>query len=93
MTQVEDPEVQGTQTRRPSNTFTRVFVEVNVLGALAWVAIAVAGVSMANLALSVGIYVVVMAVWGVSLGRRAVIVRRPYALSEDEIQREIGRLS
>jgi Flp pilus assembly protein TadB len=70
-----------------------IYLSVNALIILAWAVLAAVGVAMKHMALNLAIYLVVMAIWGarIAIGRHH--ARRAHVFTEEQIQREITKLS
>ena len=70
-----------------------IYLSVNALIILAWAALAIAGVPMKHMALNLAIYLGVMAIWGARVAISRHHVRRAHSYTEEQIQREITKLS
>ena len=70
-----------------------IYVSVNAVLVAAWAGLAVAGVPLKHPALSIVIYLVVMALWGARIAISRHHTRRAHPHTEKQIQREMTKLS
>jgi hypothetical protein len=68
-------------------------MSVNALIVLAWAVLAAAGVAMKHMALNLAIYLGVMAIWGARIAISRHHVHRAHRYTEEQIQREISKLT
>jgi hypothetical protein len=70
-----------------------IYLSVNALIILAWAVLAAAGVAMKHMTLNLAIYLGVMAIWAARIAISRHHMRRAHAYTEEQIQREITKLS